>query len=80
MDERLIGHAVGEGIDHVSIDNVGELVVLLGEALDVILGSPCRRWSLPLIGEEENNGCSGGALGAPLWVAPALGAELEWNS
>jgi hypothetical protein len=35
MDERLAGHAAGEGIYHVSIGDVGELIVLLREALDV---------------------------------------------
>ena len=50
----------------------------------LILRSPQCRWSLPLIGEEEDDGCSGGALGAPLWVGPTLGAEQEqideeWN-
>jgi hypothetical protein len=34
-----------------------------------ILGSPRCRWSLPLVREEEDNGCGGGALGAPLSVA-----------
>ena len=36
MDKRLTGHATSEGIDHVSVDDVGELDVLLGEALDVL--------------------------------------------
>ena len=36
MDERLIGHAADEGVDHVDIGDVVELVVLLGEALDVL--------------------------------------------
>jgi hypothetical protein len=30
---------------------------------------PLCRWSLSLVGEEEDNRCDGGALGAPLWVA-----------
>jgi hypothetical protein len=37
MDERLTGHAADEGIDHVGVDDVGELIVLLGEALNVLL-------------------------------------------
>ena len=36
MDESLAGHATDEGIDHVGIGDVGELVVLLGEVLDVL--------------------------------------------
>ena len=36
MDERLVGHAVDEGIDDVDIGDVGELVALLGEMLDVL--------------------------------------------
>ena len=35
MDERLARHATGEGIDHISIGDVGELIVLLGETLNV---------------------------------------------
>jgi hypothetical protein len=35
VDERLIGHATDEGIDDVDIGDVGELVVLLGEMLDM---------------------------------------------
>jgi hypothetical protein len=30
---------------------------------------PHHWWSLPLIGEEEYDGCGGVSLGAPLWVA-----------
>ena len=37
MDERFAGRAADEGIDHVSIGDVGELVALLGEVLDVLL-------------------------------------------
>ena len=37
MDECLVGHATGKGIDHVSIGDVGEHIVLLGEVLDVLL-------------------------------------------
>jgi hypothetical protein len=37
MDERLISHAAGEGIDHVSIGDARDLIVLLREALDVLL-------------------------------------------
>jgi hypothetical protein len=35
----------------------------------LILRLPRRRWSLPLIKEEEDDGYIRGALGAPLWVA-----------
>jgi hypothetical protein len=37
MDEHLIGCAIDEGVDHIGIDDVGKLIVLLGEALDVLL-------------------------------------------
>jgi hypothetical protein len=37
MDKHLTSHAVGEGIDHVSVTDVGELIALLGEAMDVLL-------------------------------------------
>ena len=36
MDERLASRATGEGIDHVGISDVGELIALLGEALDLL--------------------------------------------
>ena len=36
VDKSLAGCAVDEGVDHVGVGNVGELVVLLGEALDVL--------------------------------------------
>jgi hypothetical protein len=42
---------------------------LVGVSSVLILRLPYYRWSLPLIGEEEDDGCGGGALGAPLWVA-----------
>jgi hypothetical protein len=35
VDERLAGHATGEGVDHIGIGDVGELITLLREALDV---------------------------------------------
>jgi hypothetical protein len=37
VDECLTSHAIGEGVDHVAIGDVGELIALLGEALNVIL-------------------------------------------
>ena len=37
MDKRIAGHAIGEGVDHVSIGDVGELIALLREALNVLL-------------------------------------------
>jgi hypothetical protein len=36
VDELLASGATDEGIDHVSIDDVGELITLLGEALNVL--------------------------------------------
>jgi hypothetical protein len=36
VDERLAGHAADEGVDHVGVGDVRELVVLLGEVLDVL--------------------------------------------
>ena len=36
MDERLIGHAADEGVDHVGIGYVGELIALLGEGQNVL--------------------------------------------
>ena len=39
MDECLVGHVANEGIDHVSVGDVGELIALLGETLDVLLES-----------------------------------------
>ena len=35
----------------------------------LILRLPHRRWSLPLVREEEDDARGGGALGAPLSVA-----------
>jgi hypothetical protein len=37
VDERLVGHVTNEGIDDVSINDVGEFIVLLEEMLDVLL-------------------------------------------
>jgi hypothetical protein len=36
MDECLTGCAVGEGIDHIGVGDVGELIALLREALNVL--------------------------------------------
>ena len=36
MDERLIGCVVDEGIGDISVGDVGELIALLGETLDVL--------------------------------------------
>jgi hypothetical protein len=36
VDEHLAGHAVDEGVDHVGIGDVWELIALLREALNVI--------------------------------------------
>jgi hypothetical protein len=37
VDERLAGHAVDKGVDDVNVDDVRELIMLLGETLDVLL-------------------------------------------
>jgi hypothetical protein len=37
VDERLAGGVVDEGVDHVGIGNVRELIALLGKALNVLL-------------------------------------------
>jgi len=37
VDVCLACHTTNKGIDHTGIDDVGELVVLLGEALDILL-------------------------------------------
>ena len=36
VDERLAGRAADEGIDHVSVSDVQELIAFLGEALNVL--------------------------------------------
>jgi hypothetical protein len=36
VDECATGHAVDEGIDHVGVGDVWELIALLGEALSVL--------------------------------------------
>jgi hypothetical protein len=43
----------------------------------LILRLPYCRWSLSLVGEEEDDERDGGALGASLCVASALDAEQE---
>jgi hypothetical protein len=37
IDEHLTSHAADEGNNHISVGDVGELIVLLREALDVLL-------------------------------------------
>jgi hypothetical protein len=37
MDERHTGHVVDEGVDHVGVGDVWELIALLGAALNVLL-------------------------------------------
>jgi hypothetical protein len=37
VDEFPTGHAIDEGIDHVGVGDVWELIALLGEALNVLL-------------------------------------------
>ena len=36
VDKHLVGHATDEGVDHVGIDDVWELIALLREALNVL--------------------------------------------
>ena len=36
MDEHLVGRATDEGVDHVGVGDVWELIALLGEALNVL--------------------------------------------
>ena len=36
VDERLTRRAIDEGVDHVGVGDVGELIALLEEALDVL--------------------------------------------
>jgi hypothetical protein len=36
VDERLTGRAINEGVDDVGVGDVGELVALIGETLDVL--------------------------------------------
>jgi hypothetical protein len=36
VDKRFAGRATDEVIDHVGVGDVGELIALLGEALDVL--------------------------------------------
>jgi hypothetical protein len=36
VDKSLAGHAIDEGVDDINIGDVGELIVLLGEALNVL--------------------------------------------
>jgi hypothetical protein len=49
MDEGLAGRAANEGIDDIDIDDVGELIALLGEALNVLLESLVG--PLPIVAE-----------------------------
>jgi len=37
MDEGLIGGPRDEHLDHISVDDVEELIALLGEAADVLM-------------------------------------------
>ena len=45
----------------------------------LILRLPHRRWSLPLIGEEEDDECGGGALGCLALCAEQDRIDLGWN-
>jgi hypothetical protein len=35
-DEGFTCHAIGDGVDDVSVNDVGQLIALAGEALDVL--------------------------------------------
>ena len=37
VDERLTGHAIDEGMDDIGVGDVGELIALLGEMLNILL-------------------------------------------
>lgn len=37
MDEHIACSAVGKGVDHVSVDDIGELIVLSREAVHILL-------------------------------------------
>ena len=47
MDEHLASHAIDDGIDHIGVSDVGELIVLLGEVLDLLLEGLIRL--LPIV-------------------------------
>ena len=49
MDECLAGHVADEGVDDVDVGDVGELIALLGEMLDVLLEDLIR--PLPIVTE-----------------------------
>jgi hypothetical protein len=52
LDENLIGHGTNEGVDDIGVGDVGELIALLGETLDVLL--ECLIGPLPVvIGSHE---------------------------
>jgi hypothetical protein len=36
VDKHLVGHAIDEGVDHISVGDVWELILFLGEALNVL--------------------------------------------
>ena len=70
VNQRFIGHAIDEGIDCLGVGDVGKLIVLLGEVLNVllegligplptvakILGVPWRRCGYPGSGRSRLNG------------------------
>ena len=45
----------------------------------LILRLPRRRWSLPFVGEEEDDGCGGGAHGCPALGVEEERIDLGWN-
>jgi hypothetical protein len=59
-------HLKSGGYNKVLQEKVRDLV---GDSSVLILRLLRRWWSLPLVGEEEDNGSGGGALDAPLWIA-----------
>jgi DNA mismatch repair protein MutH len=36
VDERLVGHAIDEGVDDIGVGDVEELTALLGKTLDIL--------------------------------------------
>jgi hypothetical protein len=64
VDKLLAGHATEEGVDHIDVGDVGELIVLLGEALNVLAEGLIG----PLLAVVEVPGVHGMGVG-PLEVA-----------
>jgi hypothetical protein len=71
MDERLIGGAIGEGIDDVCVRDIGEFVALLGEALNVLLEGLAR----PLLAITQIPRVTRSS-----WVPWKCSIKVEWRS